>query len=88
MRNVELHILCAELMPCEELLRDVGHPADGEFKDIFAVLMDVMHFLFNSFCTGRMKTATGRHIQELPAVAVATQDKVDNSALAVFTGFH
>ena len=70
-------------MPCKKLLGNIDHPPNGKLKDVLAVLMDIMHFLFNGFRIGGMKAAPAGHVKESPAAPVATQDVVNNSALAV-----
>src|SRR5207249_11315592 len=85
MWDIKLQVLGLEPVFRQKLLRNVGHAPDGEFEDVPAILMDIMHFVFNGFRRRRMKTSTRGHVQELPTVAVTAQDEIDDSALAVLT---
>src|SRR5438094_7996870 len=88
MGNIEFQVPWAKSMFRQHFLVDIGHTPNGVLENVFAVLMHVMHFIFNGFRRRGIEASTGRHVQELAAASVTSQDEIDDSALTVLGGLH
>ena len=87
MGNEHVNVRPFQPITLEQLEAKFGLLAHGEFEDLLAVLVHVVHFVGDSFFAAGMQAAAARHIQELSARAVDLMNEINESFVIVLGRF-
>ena len=86
MGNEDVDVGAFQAIALEQLEAKFGLFAYGEFEDLLAILMHVVHLVRDGFFAAGVEAAAARHIQELPARTVDLVNEINETFLIVLGG--
>ncbi len=87
MRNEGIDIGALETVAGEQLFANFGLFTDGELEYLLAILVNIVHFLVDSFVTRGIQASPSRHVQGASSGSVNLVDKIDQADRIIFRGF-